>query len=611
MPWFPEEWIDEVVSRNDIVDVVNEYVVIKPSGRGYFGLCPFHNEKTASFHVSPERQIYHCFGCGEGGNVVSFVMNLERMDFVESMKFLAERVGIPLPEGIDQERVQQDRDEKHHLLEINKECARYFHQNLMESDGKDALLYLNSRGLDARILRIFGLGFAPNKWDGARNHLKGLGYTDGQILKAGITVENTEKNRIYDRFRNRIIFPIISVRGDILGFGGRVMDDSLPKYLNSPDSPTFNKSINLFGLHLAAKVRPLEYLIIVEGYMDVISLHQYGFSQVVATLGTALTPEQAKLMRRFTSEVYIAYDGDSAGQTATMRALDILRDAGCKIRVMQFPNKLDPDDVLKQYGPEFFKKLMDKSPSLIDYKLSKLRGEHDLNTTVGKIDFATGAAQVLAELNNSIERDAYIQELESLLGIRSRAIYDQIAKIQATSQKQNERQRNSTGNYRYTKNKPRATIIKPGNEKAEAHLVNLMVQGKVNATKILKGLEGLTLQNPLYQQVVKIVQGLLERKGEVSEARVLSHLEEKEDVRRLVDIFRREMEYDNIDTFLSDCLNKVSRGILEKQRQEIQNKISSMDQEGIVDPDKYIYLLKELQQLNHKLSTRIGKEGNA
>lgn len=603
MPWFPEDWIDEVVVRNDIVDVVNQYVEIKPRGRGYFGLCPFHNERTASFHVSPERQIYHCFGCGEGGNVVSFIMNLERIEFVEAMKLLAERIGMPLPEGTNRERIRQDRNEKQQFLDINKECARYFHQNLMEPNGKDALDYLKSRGLDARILRIFGLGYASNKWDGALNHLKGLGYTDEQLLKAGITVENAEKNRIYDRFRNRIIFPIINVRGEILGFGGRVMDDSLPKYLNSPDSPTFSKSINLFGLHLAAKVRPLEYLIIVEGYMDVISLHQYGFSQAVATLGTALTTEQAKLMRRFSPEVYIAYDGDTAGQAATMKALDILRDAGCRVRVMQFPNKLDPDDVLKQYGPEYFGKLMDKSLSLIDYKLSKLREEHDLNTTDGKVDFATATAQVLAEVNNSIERDAYIQELESLLGIRSRAIYDQIARIQAMNRKQNKGQRNSTGKYRYTKNKTRTVVLKPGSVKAEAHLVNLMVQGKTNAAKVIKGLEGLTLQDPLYQQTVVIVQSLLKRKGEVSEALVLSHMEDKEDIRKLVDIFQQEMEYDNIDTFLSDCLNNVAKGIIERQRQELQSEITIMDREGIEDPDKYKSLLKELQQLNHKLST--------
>lgn len=612
MPWFPEDWIDEVVSRNNIVDVVSEYVAIKPRGRGYFGLCPFHNEKTASFHVSPERQIYHCFGCGEGGNVVSFIMNMERMEFVEAMKFLAKRAGIPLPEGINQEQIRQERNQKQQLLEINKECARYFHRMLMEPDGKEALDYLNSRGLGTRIIRIFGLGFAPNKWDGARNHMKSMGYTDGQLLDAGITVENAEKNRIYDRFRNRIVFPIINTRGEILGFGGRVMDDSLPKYLNSQDSPIFNKGVNLFGLHLAAKVRPLEYLIIVEGYMDVISLHQFGFSQAVATLGTALTPEQAKLIRRFASNVYIAYDGDTAGQAATMRALDILRDAGCKVSVMQFPNRLDPDEVVKQYGPEYFKKLMDKSLSLVDYKLSKLREQYDLSTTDGKVDFATDAAVILAEVDNSIERDAYIQEMESMLGIRSRAIYDQIAKIQATGNKQNKQQRNRTGNYRYTKSKTGTTALKPANIKAEAHLVNLMVQGKSNALKVLNGLEGLTLQEPLYQQVADIVSGLLERRGEVSEAQVLSHLEDKEDVRKLVDIFQQEVEYDNVDTFLADCLKQVARGILEKKRQEMQNEITLMDQEGIQDPDKYKSLLKELQQLNHKLSSyEFGKEGNA
>ena len=603
MMWFPEDWIDEVVSRNDIVDVVSEYVVLKPSGRGYFGLCPFHNEKTASFHVSPERQFYHCFGCGEGGNVVSFIMSMERMEFVEAMKHLAERVGVPLPQTSDQVRHRQELDEKQQIFEINRECARFFHQVLMAPEGKEALNYLNSRGLDIRIIRSFGLGFAPNKWDGARSYLKDLGYTDQQLLDAGIVIENTEKGNIYDRFRNRIMFPIMNTRGMVLGFGGRVIDDSMPKYLNSSDSPTFNKSFNLFGLNLAAKVRPLEFLILVEGYMDVIALHQYGFPQAVATLGTSLTPGQAKLMRRFASEVYIAYDGDEAGQKATMRALDILNEAGCRARVIRFPENLDPDDILKQYGPEYLKKLLDKSLSLLDYKLSKLREKYDLNSTEGKVGFATDAAQVLAEVENPIERDACIRELESLLGIRSRAIYDQIAKVQASVRLRKKPQRNRTGNYRYTKNKVQPVVLKPGYLKAEAHLVNLMVQEKTIAKKILNGLADLTLQDPLHQRVVEIVKGLLDRKGEVSEALVLSYLEDKDDVTKLVDIFHRELEYDNIDTFLEDCLNQVSMGILEQQRQEIQNAINTMDQEGISDPDRYKSLLKEIQQLNHRLST--------
>jgi len=603
MPLFPEDWIDEVVSRNDIVDVVNEYVVLKPSGRGYFGLCPFHNEKTASFHVSPERQIYHCFGCGEGGNVVSFIMNIERMDFVEAMKHLAERAGVPLPEQPGHDDYKRNQTVKQQIYEINRECARYFYQMLNEPEGEKALQYLYNRGLSSRTIRSFGLGFAPDRWDGAREYLKSKGYTDQQLLSAGITLENTEKGRIYDRFRNRVMFPIINTRGMILGFGGRVMDDSQPKYLNSPDSPAFNKSLNLFGLHLAARQKPLEYLIIVEGYMDVITLHQFGFPQAVASLGTSLTEEQAKLMRRYASDVYIAYDGDEAGQKAAMRALDILKDAGCKPKVIQFPNNLDPDEVLKQYGPEYFRKLMDRSLSLVEYKLSRLREKYSLDSVESKIEFANDAAQVLARVDNPIERDAYIQELEMSLGIRSGAVYDQIAKLQAVQKVQNKQQRNITGNYRYTKNKIRTAVLMPGNIKAEAHLINLMVQSKANAERILKGLEGLILQEPLHQQTVEIVRSMLERKDEVSEAKLLSYIEDKEDIRKLVDIFHQEMEYDNIDTFISDCLNQVAKGILEKQRQEIQKEITTMDRDGITDPDKYKSLLNELQQLNFRLST--------
>ena len=605
MPLFPDDWIDEVVSRNDIVDVVSEYVVLKPSGRGYFGLCPFHNEKTASFHVSPERQIYHCFGCGEGGNVISFVMGIEHMEFVEAMKHLAERAGVPLPDNTDTdtEDYRKKKEERQQLYEMNKECARYYHQMLLGDEGKEALAYLNSRGLDMRIIRSFGLGFAPDRWESAREYLKSRGYDDKQLLDAGITVENTEKGRIYDRFRNRVIFPIINIRGLVLGFGGRVMDASLPKYLNSPDSPTFNKSVSLFGLNLAGKIRPLEYLIIVEGYMDVIAMHQFGFPQTVASLGTSLTEEQAKLMRRYTSDVYVAYDGDAAGQKATLRALDILKDASCRVRVMQFPGGLDPDEVLKQYGPEYFKKLMDRSLSLVDYRLARLREKHDLDTTDGKVDFATEAAEVLARVDNPIERDTHIQELESLLGIKSRAIYDQINRIQAATLEQNRLQRNIVGNNRNTKEKKSPRILKSSYSRAEDHLVNLMAQGEAVARKVIAGLGDLVLQDPLHQQVSDIVRSLLERGRDVSEAQILSHMEDREDVKKLVDIFRQEMEYDNIDTLLSDCLGQVAKNALEKRRRELQNEITAMDREEIPDPEKYRSLLQELQQLNQRLST--------
>ncbi len=603
MPWFPDEWIDEVVSRNDIVDVISEYVILKPSGRGYFGLCPFHSEKTASFHVSPERQIYHCFGCGEGGNVISFVMGMEHVEFVEAMEHLAERAGVPLPNDTDTKDYQKEREERQQLYEINRECARYYRSKLFEEEGKEALAYLNSRGLDMRTIKSFGLGYAPDRWECAREYLKSRGYEEKQLLEVGITVENKEKGRIYDRFRNRAMFPIINQRGLVLGFGGRVLDGSLPKYLNSSDSPTFSKSRNLFGLNLAGKARPLKFLIIVEGYMDVITLHQFGFPQAVASLGTSLTEEQARLMRRYIPEVYIAYDGDAAGQKATLRALDILRDAGCRARVMQFPDGLDPDEVLKKYGPEYFRKLMDNSQSAVNYKLGRLREKYDPETTEGKVDFATAAAGVLAELDNPIERDTHVRELESRLGISSRAIYDQINRAQAVAGKQNRRQRNSVGNNRNTIKKKQPKILKSRYSKAEDHLIQLMAQGEVMARKVLDGLGNITLEDPLHQRVVAIVRDLLEKDRDIGEAQILSRITDREDVKKLVDIFRQEMEYDNLDTMLSDWLGQIARNTLNKRRQELQNETSTLEREGIPDMEKYRLLLQELQQLNHRLST--------
>ena len=396
MPWLPEDWIDEVISRNDIIDVVSEYLILKPRGSGYFGLCPFHNEKTASFHVSPENKPIIVSDATR--RQCCFLHHEHGADGIyRCHEAFGGTVSMPLPEASDQEHYQRERDKKQQIFEINRECARYYHQMLMKPEGKEALSYLHSRGLDMRTIRSFGLGFAPDGWDSARIHLKNMGFTDKQLIDAGIVLENTDKGSIYDRFRNRIMFPIMNTRGMVLGFGGRVMDDSQPKYLNSSDSLVFNKGYNLFGLNLAAKVRPLEFLIIAEGYMDVISLHQYGFPQAVASLGTALTPGQAKLMLRYASEIYIAYDGDEAGQKAAMRSLDILREAGCKVQVMQFPNNLDPDDVLKQYGPEYFKKLMGNSLSRLSYKRSKLMEKYDLDTIDGKAAYLTAAAKMLAK----------------------------------------------------------------------------------------------------------------------------------------------------------------------------------------------------------------------
>ncbi|HZK34291.1 MAG TPA: DNA primase, partial [Bacillota bacterium] len=435
MLWYPDDFIDEVTARNDIVDIVREYLPLKASGRGYFGLCPFHNEKTASFHVSPERQTYHCFGCGEGGNVITFMMAIERMEFVEAVKFLGERSGIEPPEREyrqDQRKPSISRDTRQELYDINKTCARFYHKMLFTEDGKEALSYLQARGIDMQEIKVFGIGYAPNKWDSVLKLLEAKGYDKKNMLSAGLVVDNVDKGRVYDRFRNRLMFPIISPRDQVIGFGGRVMDDSLPKYLNTSDGPIFNKSATLYGLNLTKKIRPLEHLIIVEGYMDVIALRRFGFPQAVASLGTALTSDQARLMRRFTSDVFVAYDGDTAGQKASLRGLDILSESGYRVRVMQFPEGMDPDDVLNRYGPEYFKKLMSQSLGLIDYKIEQVKQGYDLDTPSGKVDFGTEVAKILAGVDNLIERESHVQRLESMTGIRSRVIYDQIQKIEAS-----------------------------------------------------------------------------------------------------------------------------------------------------------------------------------
>lgn len=610
MGFLPEAWIDEVVSRTDIVEVVSEHIAIKPSGKGYFGLCPFHNEKTPSFHVSPEKQVYHCFGCGEGGNVLSFVMEMERLEFPDAVKLLAERAGMPIPETTDsRESVINTRDIKDTIYEMNRECARYYHRILMAQEGNKALEYLEARGLDQRTIKTFGLGFVPDGWDNVLTFLTDKGYTRKQMLDAGIVVENKEKHRVYDRFRNRIIFPIIHPRGMVLGFGGRVMDDSLPKYLNSSDSPVFNKSNTLFGLNLVKKLRPLENIIIVEGYMDVITLHQYGFGQAVASLGTSLTQDQARMLRRYAMDVYIAYDGDAAGQSAALRGLDILYDAGCRVKVLKFPKGMDPDDVLKTYGPEYFKKLMDQSLSLVDYKLDRLKEQYDLTTQEGRVSMGTEAAKILVKVDNLIERDANIQRLESLIGIKPRIIYDQILRLEGNNRASGLKT-NTIGNNRYTRDNKNHNILIPSNIRAERLLIALMAQNGSIAQRIVQRLEDADFEDEFHRHILSIVKDMVEKGMEVTGANIISHLDDKDAIRKLVAIFNQEMEYDNIDNFISDCLDRVAGSQLRRKRQDIQSEISQMDHSGITDPDRYRSLLQELELLNRRVSVVDRKGGN-
>jgi DNA primase len=596
--FLPEDWIEEVRSRNDIVDVVSEYIVLKPSGRGFFALCPFHNEKTASFHVYPEKQIYHCFGCGVGGDVFSFIMSIEGLNFTEAVKYLADRVGISLPETVSPNQAIHSKDTKDTLYDINREAARYYHRQLFSQKGEQALEYLTSRGVDIKTIRRFGLGYAPAGWKNTKDYLLQLGFKEEELVQSGIIIQ--KNNKSYDRFRNRVMFPIIHPRGTVIAFGGRVLDDSLPKYLNSSDSPVFNKSSVLFGLNLAKKERPLKNIIIVEGYMDVITLHQYGFKNAVASLGTSLTQGQASLIRRYTREVFIAYDGDAAGQRATLRGLDILYRAGLKIRVMEFPKGMDPDEVLKKYGSEYFNKLMNQAVSLIDYKLDHLKNEHDLETVEGRVSYATKAANILITVDNVLERDVHIKRLERLTGFKSELLYQQIDKLLSRNGPKGVKNP-SVGNNSHIRRLETQTALLPGYIKAEKGLINLMAQNEDIAKEVFKRLTVEQFQVDINKEVAKIIMELLEKGKEINVAAVLSYVKDKEKMEQIAEIFAREMEYDNINKYVQDCIEEIEIYNLQDRRRKLQKQIADMDQHGIADLDEYRSIIQELEDLNYRL----------
>lgn len=417
----PSAFIDELVARSDIVDVVGDYVNLTPKGGSYWGLCPFHGEKTASFHVLPDRQLYHCFGCGKGGGVLSFVMELENLPFLDAARLLAKRAGMEFPE---QSMDEASRRKRGRLLALNKEAARYFHAQLTIPAGQEGLDYLRRRGLSKRTITRFGLGFAPDTWDSLLRAMTQQGFEKRELLDAGLAVDN-KKGGLYDRFRGRVMFPIIDLRGDVIGFGGRVLGDGTPKYLNSPDSPVFNKSRNLFALNLA-KTTKLGRLVLTEGYMDTIALHQAGFDCAVASLGTALTADHAKLLSRFTKEVVISYDTDAAGTQAANRAIPLLERTGLKVRVLRFSGAKDPDEFIRTNGAEAFAKLLDQSENYVDYRLSQLQEKYRLDDPVEKTAFAQAAAEMLAELDSPVEREVYAGKVSESTGIGKDALLQEI-----------------------------------------------------------------------------------------------------------------------------------------------------------------------------------------
>ncbi len=419
----PDRFLDELIARTDIVDLVSESVRLTKKGRNYWGLCPFHSEKTPSFSVSADKQIYKCFGCGKGGGAINFVMELDNLPFRDAVALLAKRAGLEVPDSGYSAGAKERREK---LLTINKQAARTFHRWLYAPEGAEGLAYLQRRGLSRRTLTSFGLGFAPNRWDALIQELGQQGYDKRDLLDAGLAVSNQD-GRIYDRFRNRVMFPIIDIRGEVIGFGGRVMDDSTPKYLNSPDTPVYNKSRNVFALNIAKKSKAGR-VILTEGYMDTTSLHQAGFDSAVASLGTSLTPEHAQLLSRYFPEAIIAYDGDGAGVSAAQRAIPLLERAGMKVRVLRMTGAKDPDEFIKQYGRDAFLRLLDQSENQVDYRLEQIRKKYDLSDDSQKVGFLLEAALLLSSLPSAVEREIYGRHAAETAGVSPEAVAQEVKK---------------------------------------------------------------------------------------------------------------------------------------------------------------------------------------
>lgn len=465
MAIFPDAWLSELLSKSDLAAIASEYTLLKPKGKRLWGCCPFHSEKTPSFSVVPDEQFYYCFGCHAGGSVVQFVMDAEKLTYVEAIKYLAQRAGMELPDDVDDDRLRQERALKERLYAACKDAAMFYHTKLLSEEGKEAQKYLMGRNIDAATAAKFGLGYAPPGWDNLLKYMTEKGYSNEHLLAAGLIIQGKGRDKYYDAYRDRVMFPIVSTAKRVLGFGARTMGNDTPKYLNTGDTPIFNKRNNLYGLNLQ-KGKHLADIIIVEGYMDVISLYKAGVTNAVASLGTALTQQQARLIKRYVPKVYISYDGDSAGQNATLRGLDILAKEGLDVRVIVIPDNMDPDDYAKKFGGQEYLALKDKALTLNGFKLDSLMGGIDLGTPDGREEYAKKACALLARLE-PVEQERYASVIARRTGLSKEAILRQCGISGSPAG-------NSIGNSRNTKQQNRERL--KSLNKAETALLCCMIK---------------------------------------------------------------------------------------------------------------------------------------
>lgn len=589
---FPAPWLDDLRSRSDIVQVISGYVGLKKSGRKYWGLCPFHGEKTASFSVDAEQQLFYCFGCKTGGNVITFIMEIERCSYHEAVELLADRAHIPMPEMVNDDDWERRRTRRERLLGANREAAKFYHEMLFRPEGAASLAYLRKRGLSDSVIRKFGLGAAPDQWTALTDHLISSGYTLDELSSVGLTIlkppdEKGGKQRYFDMFRNRAIFPIIDMYKNVIAFGGRSLGKELPKYMNSSDTPVFNKRKGVYAANLLRQQRHLDHVILVEGYMDVVSLTQFGVDGVCATLGTALTNEQARLLRRFAPEVYLGYDGDSAGQHAILRGLDILEAEGIPAKVLDFPDGLDPDEFIRRDGAEGFVKL----PALpaAAYRLRRLKESFDLSQDEGKMNYVRKAAFVLAPLD-PVGQETYIKTLMLETGFP----YDALRKqIDSVSKKDDNPSSGPSGDLQ-EKHTPRPSprrsepTVSP-EETAQEILLGLLATGQIPKDMVEeKDFE----EDELKSLYVALVSGS-------SPASLLDLAPDDETRSRYSRILMSPVaeSTDQMISMATQCLGRIRKASCQKQYAALMHQIQSLDPKDPAVPS----LLRDAQEIQRKL----------
>ena len=572
MPRYSDETIEEVRQANDIVDVISQYVHLKRSGRNFFGLCPFHNEKSPSFSVSPDKQIFHCFGCGVGGNVFTFLTKIEGINFVEAVQTLAERANIQLPTF--ENNVDKEKEElKAKVYKVNEFTAEYYHENLYKPTAKIAQEYVKQRKLTNDTLKSFRIGFS-GKFNELYQALKKEGFEDPEILESGLVNKN-ENGTYIDRYRNRLMFPICDGRGRVIAFGGRVLDDSKPKYINSPENIVFSKGRNLFGLNVAKKSEEIKKkLLIVEGYMDVISLHQRGIKNVVAPLGTALTQQQGWLLRRTSEQIILSFDSDEAGLNAKIRAIDILQNMGCDIRVLMLEGAKDPDEFIVKYGNARFKNAIDKALSIVEFKVRLLKRNLDLNNTSDKIKFLNEIAKLISKIDNNIEKEVYIEKIAKEYEISKEAIYAEVNKLsydKNQSEKILEKSKPVVRHIKENKEQVPETI-----KRRENTVLAILLNGDLNIFQIIK--QNIKLEDFKDETNKEIVKKLYEEfEKENSNINGIIDTLGEEEQNHITEILADDYEINDVEKAIDDVIRAYDKDRLNERKFKILELLESSE----------------------------------